>query len=124
MIIATPESKIIIVDNEAQKNTNLHKYSNDPVAPNTQARGYFEIEYNLKVRNGGASGSVYGTGKMMFEDLSSAASPVYLLHNNYTQSLATDINLASNTNFDIRVNNPSPTNLSFTVLNSIIERLA
>jgi hypothetical protein len=87
------------------------------------SNGSFEIDYNLKVRNGGLSGSVYGTGKMIFDETSSPGAPIYLIHS-YTQSLATDVNLSSNATFDVRANNLSATNLSFTVLNSIIERLA
>jgi len=90
----------------------------------TPLQGSFEIEYNLKVRNGGLSGSAYGSGRMIFEEVSSPGAVNYLIHNSYTQSFITDINLSSNATFDVQVQNFTPTNLSFTVYNSTIERLA
>jgi hypothetical protein len=84
-----------------------------------RATASIDIDFNLKVRYGGASGSVYGYGSISFDELSSGAT-TYNLHKFDLGFL--DVNLASTSIFDVRIQNQSG-QMGISVNSSTLERL-
>jgi hypothetical protein len=85
-----------------------------------RATASFDIDFNLKVRYGGLSGSVHGFGSISIDQLSSGAT-TYLL-NNYNIGYQ-DVNLSSTSIFDVRIANQSG-QLGVTINSATLERLA
>ena len=91
------------------------------IQPNASTAS-FNIDYNLKVRYGGQSGSVYGWGQAVFEELTSQAAPVYLI-NGYNTGYV-DVDLSRNATFSVLARNSDSGGLNLTINSSTIERLS
>jgi len=82
----------------------------------------FMINYDLKVRYAGQSGSVIGFGSLTVDETFSPSSPVFHFHQHSITS-SIQVNTATAIPFDVRIRN-SGSSGDYTILSSTLERLA
>jgi len=79
----------------------------------------YEIDYQLKVRYGGQSGSVYGSGNYYFEDGASPAAAIYPIHKYNSGFVNANLSVLN----QLQITATGAPGSSITVNSSIVERL-